>query len=173
LAIELSRISRGVERHSLVLDSLFSAIRSVAVGIGLYPIVGLQFAGTFATLITLGQIVAYSRGIRLGMDYLAARHAHLSRRQLWSTAVRTVGYFATALFCGALVHHVNLSFAVRVGIVTGLVTGVGQTVTPYIEYYADHIPERWLGAFGIGLIFCGFVLQSLQYWLTLFDVRLS
>jgi hypothetical protein len=173
LAIELNRVSRGIERHSLMLDGLFSAIRGVAVGIGLFPIVGLQFAGIFAALITVGQIFAYSRGIRPGMDYSAARHAHLTRRQVWSTLVRTVGYFATALLCGALVHHENFSFAVRVGIVTGLVTGIGQTVTPYIEYYADHIPERWLGAFGIGLIFCGFILQSLQYWLTLFDVRLS
>jgi hypothetical protein len=46
-----------------------------------------------------------------------------------------------------------------------------MTVNPYIEYYADTLPERWLGAFGIGLILCGFALQSVQYWLALFDVR--
>jgi hypothetical protein len=34
-------------------------------------------------------------------------------------------------------------------------------------------PERRLGVFGIGLILCGFTLQSLQYWLSLFDVRLT
>ena len=59
------------------------------------------------------------------------------------------------------------------GIVTGIVTGIGQTVTPYIEYYANNMPERLMGVFGIGLILCGFALQSMQYWLTLFDVRLS
>ena len=56
---------------------------------------------------------------------------------------------------------------------TGLVTGAGATVNPYIEYYADNLPERHLGAFGIVLILCGFALQSLQYWLVLFDVHLS
>jgi hypothetical protein len=56
--------------------------------------------------------------------------------------------------------------------VTGLVTGVVVTVYPYIEYYADSLPERRLGAVGIGLMLCGFALQSLQYWLALFDVRL-
>jgi len=60
-----------------------------------------------------------------------------------------------------------------VGLVTGIVTGVGITVNPYIEYYADNLPERRLGVFGIGLILCGFTLQSLQYWLSLFDVRLT
>ena len=54
---------------------------------------------------------------------------------------------------------------------TGLVTGVGATLYPYIEYYADNLPERWLGALGIGLILLGFALQSLQYWLALFDVH--
>jgi len=57
--------------------------------------------------------------------------------------------------------------------VTGLVTTVGQVVNPYIEYYADNLPERRLGVFGIGLILCGFALQSFQYWLALLDVRLT
>jgi hypothetical protein len=84
--------------------------------------------------------------------------------------MRTIGYIATALICGALVHRADhaWSFAIRVGLVTGLVTGVGVTVNPYIEYYADNLPERRLGVFGIGLILSGFALQSLQYWLSLF-----
>jgi hypothetical protein len=57
--------------------------------------------------------------------------------------------------------------------VTGVVSGVGITFNPYIEYYADNLPERWLGAIGVGLIFCGFALQSLQYWLMIFDVRVT
>lgn len=46
-------------------------------------------------------------------------------------------------------------------------------MNPYIEYYADNLPERRLGAFGIVLILCGFVFQSLQCWLALFDVHLT
>jgi hypothetical protein len=47
------------------------------------------------------------------------------------------------------------------------------TINPYIEFCADNLPARRLGAFGIGLILCGFTLQSIQYWLVLLDVRLS
>jgi fructose-specific phosphotransferase system IIC component len=133
----------------------------------------LEFAIVFAIVITVGQIGGYSRGMRPSMDYEASRRPRLTRRQFWGTVVRTFGYFATALICSVLVHHVDWSFAIRVGLVTGMVTGVGQTVIPYIEYYADNLPERWLGAFGIGLILCGFALQSLQYWVALFDVHLS
>jgi hypothetical protein len=173
LSIELNRVARGREHYSLPWEALFSAMRAIGVGVGLYRIVGLEFAIVFAIVITVGQIVGYSRGMRPTMDYVASRRPRLTRRQFWGTVVRTFGYFATALICSALVHHVDWSFAIRVGIVTGIVTGVGQTIIPYIEYYADNLPERWLGAFGIGLILCGFALQSLQYWLALFDVHLS
>lgn len=156
-------------------EALFSAIRGFAFGAGLYRILGLAFAIAFAILITLGQVLAYSRGMRPAMDYAASRHPGLTRRQFWGTVIRTVGYIATALICSAFIHHVDhaWSFAIRVGLVTGIVTGVGTTLNPYIEYYADNLPERRMGVFGIGLILCGFALQSLQYWLALFDVRLS
>jgi hypothetical protein len=136
--------------------------------------VGPGFATSFAILITVGQVLGYSRGIAPGMDYLAARRPRLTRRQFWATVVRTFGYFAAALICSHLVHQLDhpWTFAIRVGLVTGIVTGVGQTVIPYIEYYADNLPERWLGVLGIGLILSGFALQSIQYWLALFDVRL-
>jgi cbb3-type cytochrome oxidase subunit 1 len=70
------------------------------------------------------------------------------------------------------VHRIDSTwiFAIRVGLVTGLVTGIGTTVNPYIEYYADNLPERRLGTVGVVLILCGFVLQSVQYWLALLNV---
>jgi hypothetical protein len=137
--------------------------------------VGLEFAIAFAILLTAGQIIAYSRGMRPATDYSASRRPRLTRRQFWGTVVRTVGYTAAALTCSLLVHQMahDWALALRVGIVTGLVTGVGITIYPFIEYYADNLPQRWLGTVGVGLIFCGFALQSLQYWLTLFDVRVT
>jgi hypothetical protein len=156
-------------------EGLFSAIRGFAFGAGLYSIVGFGFAITFAVLNTAGQILAYSRGMRPAADYAASRRPRLTRRQFWGTLLRTVGYTVSALICSALIHHLDHAwlFAIRVGLVTGIVTGAGITVNPYIEYYADHLPERRMGVFGIGLILCGFALQSVQYWLTLFDVPLT
>jgi hypothetical protein len=175
ISIELNRAARGLAHYSLPWEAFFSAIRGFAFGAGLYRILGLEFGIAFGTLITLGQVVAYSRGMRPALDYEASRRARLTRRQFQGTVVRTIGYIVTALLCGVLVHRADhaWSFAIRVGLVTGLVTGVGVMVNPYIEYYADNLPERRLGAFGIVLILCGFAMQSLQYWLALFDVRLT
>ena len=175
LSIEFSRASHGLHHYSLPWEGLFAAIRGLAFGAGLYPMVGFGFAIAFAILVTAGQIFAYSRGTRPAAEYAASRRPRLTRRQFWGTVLRTVGYTATALICSAFIHHVEhvWLFAIRVGLVTGIVTGVGITVNPYIEYYADKLPERRLGVFGIALILCGFTLQSLQYWLSLFDVRLT
>ncbi len=174
-SIEMNREARGLGHYSLPWEGFFAAIRGFAFGAGLYRILGLRFAIAFAILITVGQVLAYSRGMRPGMDYVASRRPRFTRRQFWGTVARTFGYIATALICSALVHHVEHAwlFAIRVGLVTGIITGVLQTVNPYIEYYADNLPERRLGVFGIGLILCGFALQSVQYWLALFDVRLT
>ena len=175
LSIELNRAARGLDHYSLPWEGVFSAIRGFGFAVGLYRVVGFQFAIAFALLLTIGQMFAYSRGIRPAIDYVAARRPRITRRQFWATVARTVGYIASALICSIFIHHVEhpWAFAIRIGLVTGLVTGVGVSVNPYIEYYADNLPERRLGAFGIGLILCGFALQSLQYWLTLFDVRLT
>jgi hypothetical protein len=175
ISIEFSRAARGEDHYALPWEALFAATRGLGVGLGLYRIVGFEFALLFATLITIGQIAAYSRGMRPGMEYVASLRPSVTRRQILGTVQRTLGYTVTALVCSVLVHHVDhpWSFAIRVGLVTGLVTGVGTSIYPYIEYYADHLPERRMGVVGIALILCGFALQSLQYWLALLDVRVT
>lgn len=175
ISVELNRAARGLNHYSLFWEGVFAAIRGLGFAAGLYPLLGVRFAIAFAALVTGGQIVAYSRGMRPSIDYVAARRPRLTLRQFWGSAIRTIGYIATALICSAFVRHIDhpWSFALRVGLVTGMVTTVGVTLNPYIEYYADNLPERRLGAFGIGLILCGFALQSLQYWLMLLDVHLT
>ena len=175
IAIELNRSARGREHFSLLTESLISAIRGAAFGIGIYPTVGARFAIAFGVFSTIGQIIAYARGVRPALDYLAALRPRLSRRQLDAVLIRTVGYIIAALLCSVFVHHLDhpVRFALRVGLVTGLVTALGGILNPFIEYFADNLPPRRLGAFGICLILCGFALQSLQYWLLFFDVRLT
>ena len=172
VAIELNRAARQ-EHYSLPWEAFFSAVRGTGFAAGLYPMVGLRFVVAFGILITGGQVIAYSRGMRPGMDYAATRRPRLSRRQFWGTVLRTLGYSAAALGCSIFAQHLEhpWRFAVRVGVVTGLVTAVGIIVNPYIEYYADKLPARTLGVLGIALILCGFALQSVQYWVALLDVQ--
>jgi hypothetical protein len=175
IAVELNRAASGLEHYSLPVESLFGAIRGIGFAAGLYPTTGLRFAAVFGALIILGQILAYWRGIRPDMDYTASGKPRLTRRQLISTLVRAAGYVVTALLCSMLVHHVDHPwlFALRAGLVVGVVTGGGQALNPFIEYYADNLPVRRMGVVGILLILCGFAMQSVQYWVALLDVRVG
>src|SRR5437016_1819584 len=169
IALELHRTSVKQDHYPLRWEAVFSAVRALAFGAGLYPIAGAEFAFTYAGLIGIGQVFAYSRGMRPSLDYEAARRPRLTRRQMWGVIARTAGSIATSLICSPLARHVDhiWSFAIRLGIVTGVVTAAGTMVNPYIEYYADNLPEKRLGVFGIGLVFCGFALQSVQYWVAI------
>jgi len=137
LAIEFNRASRGLDHYSLPWEGLFSAIRGFGYGAGLHRILGFRYAIAFGILVTVGQVFAYSHGMRPAIDHEAARRPRLSRRQFWGTVVRTLGFMATALICSFFIHHVDRAwwFAIRVGLLIGIVTGVGATVNPYIEYY--------------------------------------
>jgi hypothetical protein len=174
IAVELSRTSRRQDHYSLPWETFFSAIRASAFGFALYPQVGLKFAVAFAVLLTGGQVFAYTRGVRPSLQYLTER-PKMMRVFAIATLVRTVGYTSAAMLCSILVRHIDHPwlFAIRVGLVTGVVTGLGMAVSPHIEYYADHMPQRRMGVVGIGLMFCGFALQSVQYWLAVFDVHVT
>ena len=78
IAIELNRTARGPDHYSLPWEGLFSAIRGLGFGVGLYRTLGLGFAVAFAVLITVGQVVAYTRGMRPAIDYIANRRPRLT-----------------------------------------------------------------------------------------------
>ena len=175
VAIEMQRAGHRHDHYPWPLEFLFSAIRAAGFAIGLYWTHGPVYALTFAALLTAGQGVAYARGMRPGMDYTASRRPRFTRRQFWATVVRTIGYIAAALLCSLLVRHDDHPWrlALRLGFVTGIVTAVGSAINPFIEYFADHLPERRLGVFGIWLVFCGFLLQTFQYWVVILVLRVS
>ena len=41
------------------------------------------------------------------------------------------------------------------------------------ERWADRLPMRRLGVYGTVLIFIGFLLESLEHWLVLFDIPIT
>jgi hypothetical protein len=175
IAFELNRAARDKPHFSLVWEGAFSAIRGLAFAAGLYRQVGFRYSAAFGVLITLGQISTYMRNMRPATDYNASRKPRITRRQWWASILRTVGYIATALLCSVLVQHIEHPWllALRVGLVTGIVTTAALTLLPFIEHFADNIPARRMGAFGILLIFVGFTLQSFQYWVVLLDVPVT
>jgi hypothetical protein len=107
------------------------------------------------------------------MEYLPAPRPRITPRQMLAALNRTAGYgIAAALLCAQLARQPEraLSFGLRIGLTVGLVTAVSSASTPFVEWGADHIPEKRMGVFGVLLILLGFTLQSVQYWTVLLDV---
>ena len=91
-----------------------------------------------------------------------------------AAANRTVGYAVTGYVSSLVAQQPEHAIAVglRAGFCIGLVTAIVGSFTPFIEWTADHLPEKRMGVFGIGLILVGFSLQSVQYWIALLDVKI-
>jgi len=173
LAIEFSRASRHGPKPGFWYDSAMSAIRGIGFGIGAAYSYGATFGAAFGALSTGGQIVAYRFGVRPDMEYRPATRPRMTGIQLLTALNRTVGY-AISGYVSALISHQHENawrVGLRAGIAIGLVTATAMTCQPFIEWTADHIPQKRMGVFGIVLILIGFGLQSVQYWVSLLDVQ--
>jgi hypothetical protein len=169
LAWEFSRASRHLPKPGWRFDAAMSAIRGAGFAVGTAHNFGAAFGVTFGVLSAVGQSFAYRLGIRPTMDYKPATRPRVTRVQLLTAANRTAGYALTGYLSSLVAHQREHAIAIglRSGLAIGLVTAVVMTFTPFIEWTADHLPERRMGVFGVGLILMGFALQSVQYWVTL------
>jgi len=169
LAWEFARAARGGPKPGLWYDAAMSALRGVGFALGAAYLYGGKFGATFGALSTLGQTFAYRAGIRPTMDFQPAIRPRLTKHQLLAAVNRAVGYSAAGYISALAAHQrVNaLSLGLKVGLVIGVVTATFNVCTPFVEWGADHVPEKRMGVFGVGLILLGFALQSVQYWVAL------
>jgi hypothetical protein len=172
LGWEYARASRHAPKPGFWLDTAMSAIRGCGFALGASWLFGAPFGITFGVLSTLGQSIAYRLGIRPTVDYKPATRPRLTRFLLLAAANRTIGYAVTGYISSLVAQQPQHAIAVglKTGLAIGIVTAIVGPCTPFIEWMADHVPERRMGAFGVGLILIGFTLQSAQYWAVLLNV---
>jgi hypothetical protein len=172
LSWEFSRASRHEPKPGWWYDTAMSAIRGSGFALGAAYLYGGTFGAAFGALSTAGQVLAYRAGIRPTIDYQPATRPRLTKRQFFAAVNRTVGYAVTGCVSSLVAQQPEHAIAVglKTGLAIGVVTAIIGSCTPFVEWTADHLPERRMGVFGVSLILIGFALQSVQYWLVLFDV---
>jgi len=175
LGAEYSRFSRQGRRLGIWYDFLMSGIRGAGFGIGTGYLYGGKFGVLFGAVSTVGQVLAYQIGIRPTIDYQPAARPRVTRKQLLAAVNRTVGYAATGYLSAVAANEssIALSVGLKAGIAIGAVTAISSSFTPFIEWFADRIPEKRMGVLGVGLILIGFALQSVQYWLVMLDIAVT
>lgn len=169
LAWEFARASRHQPEPGLWYDLAMSAIRGGGFTLGAAHVYGAVFGGTFGALSAVGQVMGYRLGMRPTIDYQPVARFRLTKHQFLGAMNRTVGY-AFAGSVSALVAHQRtnaVTVGLKAGLAIGVVTAVASACTSAVEWGADHVPEKGMGVFGLALILIGFVLQSVQYCVTL------
>lgn len=172
LSLEYSRASRGEDTPRFRDEAIFSAIRALGFGIGSGLIFGPAFGWTFGALSWLGQLFGYRIGFRPTMDYHPQAKPRMTRGQFISTVNRTAGYGVAGYLSGLVASQGSrsLGLGLRTGVTVGIVTAVSISLSPWIEWTAENVEDRRLGTFGVILILAGFTMQSVQYWVVLFDI---
>ena len=175
LGWEFSLASRHGPKPGFWHDTVMSAIRAAGFGLGATYLYGGAFGATFGVLSTMGQVLAYQAGVRPTLDYQPATRPRLTKHQFLAAVNRMVGYAVTGYVSSLVAQQPEHAIAVglKAGLAIGLVTAIAGACTPFVEWIADHVPEKSMGVFGVGLIITGFALQSVQYWLALLDVSVG
>jgi hypothetical protein len=151
-----------------------SALRGCGFALGASYSFGAPFGVTFGVLSTAGQAIVYRFGMRPTAEYKPATRLRLTRFQLFGAVNRTVGYAVTGYVSSLVAQQPQHAIAIglRVGLAIGVVTAISSSCTSFIEWFADHVPAKHMGVFGVALILVGFALQSVQYWMALLDVAI-
>ena len=175
LGFEFSQASRGRINPGWGLISVCSLVRGIGLGLGAAVLIGRDFGFWFGLLSFGGQLFAYRIGFSPTAGYAADRRPRFNRRQVLGTLNRTIGYALAGLVCGAITHSGRqaLGFSVTIGLTFGAVSAALLAFVPFIEWWADNLPERRLGALGAGLVVAGFTLQSVQYWIVILNVPVN
>lgn len=126
----------------------------------------------FGLFAAIGLFMAYAFRFSPSEEYQAAARPRFSRDKLLATCVRGLIIGVAGVLAGALTQDrmIGPVFGLEIGLIVAVVGGIVGTVSPFVEWWADNLPERRLGAFGALLVLSGFGLQSLQYWVVLLNI---
>jgi hypothetical protein len=152
------------------LPYVFGALRGItfgfAGGLVIDPLFGLLF-GLFSAI---GLISVYSFRLSPTDAYQPLIKPRLRSRELIASALRGSATALSGVLAAFISHTGAFVFGLEFGIVAGTVSAIVSIFSPFVEWWADHLPARRLGAFGTVILLIGLILQSVQYWVVLLNV---
>jgi hypothetical protein len=186
LGLEFAHIATGTPGKGVSARwpvMLFGVLRGAVLGIAGGLTFGAASGIAFGLLAALGIVVAYMmRFSPADVAVTSAPHIALKQddtpvRPRWRwNAVRAAAGRGLAIGIAAIIAGIltqgsgGILLGVKIGVVVGLVGAIVSTLSPFVEWWADHLPERRLGAVGVAMLLLGLGLSSVSYWVTVFDI---
>ncbi len=157
LAVENWRLGqiRMLAKQQPVWEPLaFGFFRGLVQGLAAALTFGLNFGVVFGALSAIGLVLVYASGFSVAVEYAPEAQPHLTRHKALASIARGLVIGIAGAIAGIWAREGSnaLVFGLQVGLVVGFVSAFVGTFSPFVEYWADHLPERRLGAFGVGLI---------------------
>jgi hypothetical protein len=172
LGIENSRRARE-GREARFESVLFALLRGAAFAIASWPSASAAFAVLFGLLCAIFLIIAYTLAGSPGDLWLARDKPRFSKVTGLVFVSRGLAVGASSLVAGAVTGTPGeLELGLKIGLIAGLLSGAMTAFGPLVEWWADNLSPRRLGAFGTILLLAGFCLQSVQYVLPLLNVAI-
>jgi hypothetical protein len=170
LALEYVRHAKhGAESRGEALA--FQAIRAVVLGIAGWLTIDMRFGVAFGLASALALVALYWLHFSPADTYRSSRSPQLGARIIASAAARSAAIGLAGLIGGVVAHETGaLKFGIEIGLVVGALNALTLTFGPSVEWWAESLSDRSLGAIGAMLAVIGFLLQSLQYALPLVGI---
>jgi hypothetical protein len=168
--VENSRRARE-GREAKFESTLFASSRGVAFAIASWPSASPTFAVLFGLLSAIFLILAYRLAGSPGEVWVEQAKPQVSKVTWVVFVSRGLAVSASSIVAGALTGTPGeFALGLKIGLVAGSLSGLTNAFGPLVEWWADNLSPRRLGAFGTILLLTGFCLQSVQYVLPLFNV---
>ncbi len=149
---------------------LFGLLRGAVLGVAAALAFGARYGLMFGPLSALGIVTAYRLRFSPAADYETGVRPRFRWHVVEASAARGLAIGLAAIVAGVLTQgNRGILRGVAIGIAVTLAGMILSTLSPFVEWWADHLPARRLGAFG-AMLLIGLGLSSLQYWVNVFDI---
>jgi len=176
LAFEFWRIAYHQRVHGsspLHHDGLSGVARGLMLGLGSVGRFGWRFGAVFAALNAAFLFGAYRLRYAPTREYAPSPHLRFNLHAQAAALARALAIGVSGALTGWIeARHVNAAgFGLTIGLAVGLISLVVGVVSPTIEWWVEHLPERTLATLGFTLLALGLILQSVQYVAVIVGVR--
>jgi len=170
--VTLDRTRDKPHAHDQWFPFLFGFLRGVVFGLAGGLLIEPLFGLLFGLLSSIGLIAVYAFRLSPTDAYQPHVKPRLRLRELLASAMRGISTALAGMIAALIIHNSSdaFGFGLTFGIVAGTVSAIVSVFSPFVEWWADHLPARRMGAFGTVILLIGLILQSIQYWVVLLNV---
>ncbi len=170
--VTLDRTHNQAHAHDRWFPFLFGFLRGIVFGLAGGLLIEPLFGLLFGLLSGIGLMVVYAFQLSPSNAYQPHVKPRLRPRELIASAMRGISTALAGMIAAFIVHSGSsaFDFGLTFGLVAGTVSAIVSVFSPFVEWWADHLPARRLGTFGTVILLLGLILQSIQYWVVLLNV---